>query len=77
MFITHSGKMALYKRFPHVELSYENTCYKKVHNADLYLAIPSKNKSFAWFTYYKNKNICVIIIQKVTFNLYNIKKLLW
>lgn len=61
MFITQSCKTALYKRFPNVELSYENTCYKKVHNADMYLAVPSKNKSFAWFTYFQDKSVCFII----------------
>lgn len=61
MFIPQSGRLALYRRFPKVELSYENTCYKKVHNADLYLAIPSNRKSFAWFTYFQNRSVCLII----------------
>jgi hypothetical protein len=61
MFLSQLNKASIYRRFPKVELSYENTVYKKVHNADLYLAIPSKNKYFAWFTYFQNKSVCFII----------------
>ena len=69
MFLSHHGKNELFKKFPNVELSYENTVYKKVHGADLYIAIPNKNKCFVWFTYYQNNNVCFvasIINDKVT-----------
>lgn len=61
MFLTQHNKHGLYKRFPGVELSYENTAYKKVHGADLYLAIPSKNKCFVWFTHFQDNNACFVI----------------
>lgn len=55
------NKGNIYKRFPRIELSYEDSVYKKVHNADLYLAIPSSKKCFAWFTYFNDKSVCFII----------------
>ena len=48
------------KRFPHLELPYEQICHKKVYG-DTYTAIAKGKKSFLWFTYYKNKNTCFII----------------
>ena len=47
-------------KFPKIELSYETILHKKVQ-ADLYILIPTGIKVFAWFTYYKNNNICVIL----------------
>ena len=61
MFLTENSKSALYKRFPGVELSYENPAYKKVHGADLYMAIPSNHKCFVWFTYLHNNSVCFLI----------------
>ena len=43
------------------ELCYEITTHKKVYNADVILAIPEGTKCFAWFTTYKETNLCVII----------------
>jgi len=61
MSLSQLNKTALYRRFPKVELSYEVTAHKKVHNADMYLAIPSKNKCFAWFTYFQDKRVCFVL----------------
>lgn len=47
--------------FPKFELSCETLVHKKVHNADIILAIPEGNKFFAWFTTYKSDNVCFII----------------
>tara|TARA_A100001035_G_scaffold87077_2_gene67652 strand:- start:2141 stop:3070 length:930 start_codon:yes stop_codon:yes gene_type:complete len=47
-------------KFPKIELFYDKILHRKVH-ADLYILIPSGIKAFAWFTYYKNKNICVFM----------------
>lgn len=47
--------------FPKFELSCETLVHKKVHNADIILAIPHGNKCFAWFTTYKNENVCFIM----------------
>ena len=48
-------------KFPKIELSYETNLHKKVH-ADLYLLIPEGIRAFAWFTYYKNNNVCVLLL---------------
>lgn len=46
--------------FPKFELSYDNLLHKKVYS-DIYLLIPKGVKVFSWFTYYKNKNLCVLL----------------
>jgi hypothetical protein len=52
------------ERFPPIKLFYEKNTHKKVQT-DYYTAIPYGKKYFAWFTYYKNENVCVIIEIKV------------
>ena len=47
-------------KFPKIELSYDTILHKKVQ-ANIYILIPNGIKVFAWFTYYKNQNICVIM----------------
>ncbi len=47
-------------KFPKIELFYDKILHRKVHS-DLYILIPGGIKVFAWFTYYKNKNICVFM----------------
>lgn len=47
-------------RFPKLELSYDKILHKKVYT-DLYILLPYGSRVFAWFTFYKNQNICVII----------------
>jgi hypothetical protein len=47
--------------FPKFELSYETMIHKKVYDADLLLAIPEGQKCFAWFTSYKEDNVCFIM----------------
>ena len=54
-------KESILSNFPNVKLSYENLVYKKVYNADYFVVIPKGNKCFAWFTTYKNKNVCFIM----------------
>ena len=49
------------QKFPKFELSYEIMTHKKVHNVDVILAIPEGNKFFAWFTVYKNENVCITL----------------
>ena len=46
------------QNFPKFELSYENITHKKVHNANVILAIPEGNHFFTWFTSYNNENKC-------------------
>lgn len=47
--------------FPKFELSCETLVHKKVHNADILLAVPQGSKCFAWFTTYKRDNVCFIM----------------
>ena len=52
---------AIIKNFPKIELSYETIVHKKVYNADMVLAIPEGKKCFAWFTTYKDQNVCFLL----------------
>ena len=47
--------------FPKFELSYETIAHKKVFDFNVILAIPAGQKCFAWFTSYKNENVCFIL----------------
>jgi len=47
--------------FPKFELSYETMTHKKVFNHNVILAIPEGKKCFAWFTTYKDENVCFIL----------------
>ena len=47
--------------FPKFELSYETMTHKKVFDFNIILAIPDGQKCFAWFTSYKNENVCFIL----------------
>jgi len=49
------------RELPQIELSYEKYAHKKVHNANFIFAIPEGKKCFAWFSTYKNKNVCYIL----------------
>ena len=49
------------QHFPKFELSYEIITHKKVHDANIVLAIPEGNKYFAWFTSYQNNNVCFLL----------------
>lgn len=61
MILSREDKKQLLNRFPSLELSYENVLHKKV-SADLYMLIPKGQKSFAWFTYWKENNYCFILL---------------
>jgi hypothetical protein len=62
------------QKFPKFELSYEIMTHKKVHNANVILAIPEGNKFFAWFTCYNNENICFALEIDDKNKIKNIKK---
>ena len=61
MHLSSYDKPNILKRFPSIELSYEKLVYKKVHNATMYMATLNEPKCFAWFTYYKNYDVCLIV----------------
>ena len=57
--------------FPSVKLSYENIIHKKVYNLDYVTAIPEGKKCFAWFTNYKNQDVCFIMELAFNYNNHN------
>lgn len=51
----------LFNSIPDFELSYETISHKKVsNNYNICLAIPQGKKFIAWFTYFKDKDICYL-----------------
>ena len=50
----------LLSEFPKFELSYETMMHNKVHDYDVMCACPEGDKRFAWFTVFKDENVCVI-----------------
>ena len=47
--------------FPNIKLSYENLVHKKVYDSDIMIAIPEGKKHFAWFSVYKQQNVCFLL----------------
>ena len=47
--------------FPKLELSYETVVHKKVHNADIFMAIPDSKPYYIWFTSYNEHNVCLLL----------------
>ena len=60
MFLSEAEKNNILRRFPDFELSYEKLIYKKV-SADMFVVIPKGRKFLAWFTYYKENNVCILM----------------
>jgi hypothetical protein len=60
--------------FPDIKLSYENITHNKVFNAEITIAIPEGTKCFAWFTHYKNKNVCLIMELNAKRNIIRVKR---
>ena len=49
-------------RFPRFELSYETIPHKKVSpHYNIAMAIPYGRKYYAWFTFYENRNVCILM----------------
>jgi hypothetical protein len=48
------------KRLPPIELFYDTTLHRKVRT-DTYSLIPNGTKVLAWFTYYQNSNVCMLM----------------
>jgi hypothetical protein len=59
--LSQSDKESILADFPNIKLSYENIVYKKVSQSDNVIAIPEGVKCFAWFTTFKERNICLIM----------------
>ena len=61
MFIKEQEKAELLCSFPNIELSYETIVHKKVYNYDFVVAIPEGPKCFAWFTVFRDQNVCLTL----------------
>lgn len=60
--LSNSECIQLMERFPNIELSYEIVPHKKVQmKYNICLAIPVGRKCYAWFTFYKNRDVCFIM----------------
>jgi hypothetical protein len=66
---------AVLKNFPKFELCYEIIIHKKVLGSSAILAIPEGNKCFAWFTIYKNNNICLLLEINENKNIIDVKSI--
>jgi hypothetical protein len=58
--LSRNDKIKLMERFPEIELSYDKLLHNKVQT-DLYAAIPKGRKAMIWFTFFQNKNICLLM----------------
>ena len=59
--LSNKDKETVLNDFPNIKLSYENITHNKVYKSDIIIAIPEGRKSFAWFTTYNDKNVCLIM----------------
>jgi hypothetical protein len=57
---SESDKADILIEFPKIELSYETIVHNKVQY-DYMVAIPMGKKFFAWFTTYKDQNVCLLL----------------
>ena len=60
MLLNQEEKMYLLNRLPALELSYEPKLHKKVY-ASVYYIIPKGPKALVWYTYWKDKHVCLLI----------------
>ena len=51
---------SILRRFPNLQLSYEKLIHKKV-DSDYCQAIPYGKKYFAWFTFFNETSVCVLL----------------
>ena len=53
-------KNELMQRFPALELSYETVLHRKV-DGDIFVLVPMGTKAFVWYTYWRHRNVCVLL----------------
>ena len=53
-------KKQILSRFPDVELPYDKILHKKVY-AEVFSVIPKGPKAFVWMTYWRGKNVCLVM----------------
>ena len=58
----------LLKRFPKIELCYDKVLHNKVYNDNndkedcyAYILVPKGMKVYVWFTYFEDKNVCLVL----------------
>tara|TARA_B100000902_G_C27294031_1_gene908869 strand:- start:1347 stop:2273 length:927 start_codon:yes stop_codon:yes gene_type:complete len=54
-----NDRNSISRRFP--KLTYQEQKINKIVKADYYRCIPKGKKYYAWFTMYKNKNVCLLV----------------
>ena len=59
--LTQEEKLQLFSRLPDLELSYEPRLHKKVY-APLYYIIPKGPKALVWYTYWREYNVCLLVL---------------
>jgi hypothetical protein len=60
MNLSLDDKKHLVNKLPDIELSYDKIIHKKVY-ADIYFIIPKGRKALIWFTYFNEKNVCLLL----------------
>ena len=60
MILNSTDKMYLLNRLPALELSYEPKLHKKVY-ASVFYIIPKGPKALIWYTYWNDRNVCLLI----------------
>jgi hypothetical protein len=70
--LSQEEKLQLFNRLPDLELSYEPRLHKKVY-APFYYIIPKGPKALVWYTYWKDKNVCLLVLLNERGNYSDIK----
>ena len=61
-YLNYNQTNDLVNRLPSFELSYETISHKKVSESyDITLAIPYGKKCLLWYSFYKNKDACILL----------------
>jgi len=71
--LTQIDKENILNQFPNIKLSYENITHKKVSTPDYIVATPVGKKSFAWFTSFNDKMVCIIMELEIDKQIKDIK----
>jgi len=63
MILTDLDKQSILRDFPisFSELSYDTMAHKKVHDADIMIAVPEGKQCIAWFTSFKQFDACFLL----------------
>jgi hypothetical protein len=59
--LSQEEKEQIISEFPKIKLSYETIIHKKVNFYDYIIGIPEGKTCFAWFTYFNDKSVCILL----------------